>query len=103
MYAQKIPYSGFVDLCFGVVVSESLSHFTHTSYFLSTSLTTLPFTRDTITNPETHTFIEVCSSIPTCIIISNIFSKMEFWDSLHNSLLRQGMNNKKSDISAVAW
>jgi hypothetical protein len=30
MYAQEIPASGFVDLCLGMVVSETSSYFTHT-------------------------------------------------------------------------
>jgi hypothetical protein len=43
-FAQEIPASGFVDLCLGVVVSETSSYFTQTSYFLNTSLTTFLFT-----------------------------------------------------------
>jgi len=43
-FAHEIPASRFVDLCLGVVVSETSSYFTHTSYFLSTSLTTFLFT-----------------------------------------------------------
>jgi len=29
-FAQEIPASGFVDLCLGMVVSETSSYFTHT-------------------------------------------------------------------------
>jgi hypothetical protein len=44
--AKEIPALGFVELCLGVVVSGTSSYFTHThtSYFLSTSLTTFLFT-----------------------------------------------------------
>ena len=50
MYAQEISASRFVKLCLGMVVSETSSYFTHTSYFLNTSPTTFPFTCDTIMN-----------------------------------------------------
>ena len=42
MYVQEISTSRFVELCFGVVVSEKPCYFTHThtSYFLNTSLAT---------------------------------------------------------------
>jgi len=48
MYAQEISASRFVELCLGVVVSETSSYFTHTHthtpYFLKTSLTSFFFT-----------------------------------------------------------
>jgi hypothetical protein len=31
------------------------------------------FTRDTVVNQERPTFVEFCSSIPTCVIVSSIF------------------------------
>ena len=45
MYVQEISASKFVDLCLGVTVSEKSSYFTHSPYFLKTSLTILFFTR----------------------------------------------------------
>jgi hypothetical protein len=44
MYAQQISSSRFVELCLGMVVSETSSYFTHTSYFLNTVITTFLFT-----------------------------------------------------------
>jgi len=44
MYAQEISASKFVELCIGVVVSEKSFYFTHTPYFLKTSLKTVFFT-----------------------------------------------------------
>jgi len=43
-----------VDLCLGLVVSESSSYFTHTSYLLNTSLTTFLFTPLTIHTRHRH-------------------------------------------------
>jgi hypothetical protein len=43
LYKQEISASRFVELCLGVVVSEKSTYFTHTSYFLNTSLETFFF------------------------------------------------------------
>jgi hypothetical protein len=48
MYAQEISASRFVKLCLGMVVSETSSYFTNTSYFLNTLLTTFLFTQPSI-------------------------------------------------------
>jgi len=65
--------------------------FTHKSYFLNTSLTTFPFTRDTVTYRERPMFVEFCSSIPTRIIVSSMFSTMRFRKYLRGiSLICQG-------------
>jgi hypothetical protein len=44
MYAQEISSSRFVELCLGMVVSETSTYFTHTSYFPNTALTSFLFT-----------------------------------------------------------
>jgi hypothetical protein len=54
MYAQEISASRFVEFCPGVVVSETSSYFTHTSYFLNTSLTTFLFTQPSIHTQHHH-------------------------------------------------
>jgi len=51
MYAQEISASRFVKLCLGMVVSETSSYFTNTSYFLNTSPTTFLFAQ-----PSIHTW-----------------------------------------------
>jgi len=48
MYAQEISASRFVKLCLGMVVSETSSYFTNTSYFLNTSPTTFLFAQPSI-------------------------------------------------------
>jgi hypothetical protein len=54
MCAQEFSVSRFVELCLGVVVSETLSYFTHTNTHTHTTHT--PHTHNTHTNTHTHTF-----------------------------------------------
>jgi hypothetical protein len=78
--------------------SLSLSHthtHTHTSYFLNMSQLFSShnplFTHDTVINRERPMFLEFCSSIPTCIIISSMFLTIRNREFLHCiSLLSQG-------------
>jgi len=51
MYAHEISASRFVELCLGMVVSETSSYFTRTLYFLNSSITTFLFTP-----PSIHTW-----------------------------------------------
>jgi len=104
MYAQKSSASKFVELCPGVVVSETPSYFTHkhththTPYFLNTSLTTFLFTPPSI--HKRPRFVEFCSSITTCVIFSSTFFTVGNREFLHCiSLPRQGKS--KTDISTV--
>ena len=51
-------------------------------------------THDTDTNWERPMFVEFCSSIPACVIISSMFFTMGNREFLHGiSLLRQGKSN----------
>jgi len=106
MYAQEISASRFVELCLDMVVSETPSYFTHTHHTFSTlhyqvfcSHNPL-FTCNTVMNRERPTFVEFCSSIPTCVIFSSMFFTMGIREFLHSiSLLCQGKS--KTDISVV--
>jgi len=98
MSAQEFSASRFVELCLGVVVSETSSYFkhTHTHIILSQHFTNnfslhTTLTRDTVMNRERPTFVEFCSSIPTFVIISSMFFTMGNREFLHCiSLLPQG-------------
>jgi len=80
MYAQEISSSGFVPWCVRILL-HTHTH-THTHITISQHITNnFLFTCNTIKNPETPTFVEFYSSIPTCVIVPSIFSTMEFWDS----------------------
>jgi len=91
MCAQEIPASRFVELCPGVVVSEKSSCFTHTAYFLNTSLTTFFFSLTTfffsplaihtqyfscltVTNKADQTFLNAAPSFPVYVIRGGIES-----------------------------
>jgi len=72
---------------------------THVSYFsvlhcqLFSSHHSL-FICGTVTNQERSTFVEWCSSVPTCVIFSSVFFTMGNQESVRDiSLLRQGKSN----------
>ena len=75
------------------------SSHTRISYFFNTSLITFLFTPPSIhtwhrNEAKRPTFVEFCSSIPTCIIISSMFFTMGNREFLHSiSLLHQGKSN----------
>jgi hypothetical protein len=72
----------------------------HTSYCLNTSLTNYlfaplafhirHFSCFAVTNRDWPTIVVYCSSLPTCIIVSNISFTRGNRESLHISLLHQG-------------
>ena len=72
---------------------------THTPYILNSSLTTFLSTTLALHTRHRHEprkpqFVECCSNIPTCFIVSRMFFTMGFPESPHDiSLLRQGKSN----------
>jgi len=89
-----VPWHGGVR---NIILLRTQTHthtHTHTSYFFNTSLTTFLFTPLIIHTQQRHEprktyFVEFCSSIPTCVVISSM--NQEF---LHGfSLLHQGKSN----------
>jgi len=72
------------------------SHTQHTATLHTQLLSShhSPATRHTVMNRETPTFVQFCSSIPTCIAVSSMFFTMGNPEFLHGiSLLLQGKSN----------
>jgi len=62
--------------CHGSVRNIILLHIYHTSSTFHWQLFSShqsPFTHNTITNHERPMFVECCSSVPTCVIVSSMF------------------------------
>ena len=86
-----------------MVLSETSSYYTHThthtSYFRHISLKN--FTRNVLAASQSQdrpTFVECCSSLPTCLIVSSICSTRENRESLYDLSLPRQERVTKTEI-----